>query len=529
MSAPWYHDDWPYRQRLKMNATLIDEVFQVLPIPGSLFNKHFFLNSKSGAEDVRFTADDGTTELALHVLKHTPSTETGRYFADVSDVSNISTDVYIWAYYGNAGASAYSASATYGANAVYSAEAGRYYPGESLLDFTNQASGRALTAVNTPGMAASGLEGITAATYVTNKYHHNTSAPAVTNWPVTIEGIASTTSSTLTGTVAALGSTASNFPVAGIAFGGASADGARTDFRGDSGSNSNAETSTYSTSTLYYLAATRDQNGPTGTGKAYLNAATESNTTTITTPTFNNVALGGWLRTGLIQPLSGNIAAVALSTSVLSANRIATHHNSWFNSSFLTAHEIETPNGGMTGWRLFGTARQTTIGASNANWSDVDYAKSVNANAATVVLDDAGVYESEFLELVNLDYGITLPSGEDTYTGEFLVSRSFNSGGAREIEDLSVRFIDNTGTYAGTDMAATGVNWSTGVHYKTYPIAGVTLSETKFDADSGIAIQVTGWDTNGATTASVVCVWGNVAWETSPGGGGGNGSWFFMF
>lgn len=523
MSAPWYHDDWPYRQRLKMNATLIDEVFQVLPIPGSLFNKHFFLNSKSGGEDVRFTADDGTTELAIHVLKHTPSTETGRYFADVHTVSNISTDVYIWAYYGNAGASAYSASATYGANAVYSAEAGRYYPGESLLDFTNQASGRALTAVNTPGTAASGLEGITAATYNgTDQGHYSSVTPAVVSPPHSMEVLFNPSNITHNGIVFSIAKNTSTTNHTHILVYGSGGLGDRIAFTslGNGGSEAGAQTSSsFSAAAWQSAAGSRSGTGTTGTSTAYLsggNAGTNT-TTTVETNAPNRTSIGVRMRSTPDLYFNGSVACAVLSASELSANRIATHHNSWFNSSFLTAHEIETPNGGMTGWRLFGTAAQTTLGGSNADWSNVNNALSVNADAATVVVDDGGVYESEFLKLTNLDYGITIPSGEDTYTGEFLVSRSFNSGGAREIEDLSVRFIDNTGTYAGTDMAATGVNWSTGVHYKTYTIAGVTLSETKFDADSGIAIQVTGWDTNGATTASIVCVWGNVAWETSPG------------
>lgn len=156
----WYDTDWLYRQKVTIGASLVDEVFQVLPIAGSELGSDFFDDADSAGDDIRATAADGTTELAIHVLFHDAGTDTGRYFVDVSSVADISSDVDIYIYYGNAGASPYAASDPYGADAVWSDYAGVYFPGMSLLDYTNQASGRALTAVNTPTTAASGMEGI---------------------------------------------------------------------------------------------------------------------------------------------------------------------------------------------------------------------------------------------------------------------------------------------------------------------------------------------------------------------------------
>lgn len=176
----WYNSSWTARQKITMNASLIDEVFQVLPIPGSKFNKHFFLNAQPDGDDIRFTTDDETTELAGHILSHDPATGTGCYFVDVSSISSISVDVDIWVYYGNSGASALAANATYGADAVWDSYVGAYFPGVSLLDYTNQASGRALTAVGAPGTATGSLEGVLAATYNgSSSYHKYEGAQAV--------------------------------------------------------------------------------------------------------------------------------------------------------------------------------------------------------------------------------------------------------------------------------------------------------------------------------------------------------------
>jgi hypothetical protein len=496
-------------------ATAVDEAvpFVVVYLSDLPADFHTAMDAASDTDGktIRVSNSDGTTQLACVPIGVNTATDTGCLIFLGTGMS-ASVDVDYRIYVGNASLSMPTASGGMGEQAVFASYAGVYFPGVSTRDWT--AGGRTLTAVNSPGTAASGLEGITAATYATNKYHHNTSATAVTNWPVTIEAMADTSSSTLTGTVAALGSTASNFPVAGIAFGGASSDGARTDFRGDSGSNSNAEAVTYSTSTLYYVAATRDAN--TGTSRAYLNTTTASNTTTITTPTFNNFAIGGWLRTSLIQPLSGSVAVALLSSSVRSANYVSTMQDNWAGTMYSVGAWTALDSGcttGSTGWVLFQTATTTSASGTLVDWTNTSNAIVDDANYASATLDPVGNYESEYLNLTNIDYGTTVPTSADSYTVTVRIKRARATGGGDDISDLTVQFIDETGTRIGDNVADTLTNWPTTAASVDYTITGHTFDGSEFDADSGLAIRATGIDSATDCDARVLVAWIKIDWN----------------
>lgn len=341
-----------------MAASLVDEVFQVLPIAGSELGSDFFDDSDSAGDDIRFTAADGTTELACHILFHDAGTETGRYFVDVSSVSNISSDVDIYVYYGNAGASPYAANATYGADAVWSDYAGVYFPGMSLLDYTDQASGRALTAVNTPGTAASGYEGITAAVYNgSSQYHTYAGTQSVTDWPLTLEAIANPDINTAAMAVANLGNTGNLNNFAILRYNGATAgDPINFSVRGNSATESSAlTTSGFTASTTQYSAGNRDSD--TGSSGAFLSGGnTGFNPTNVTgLSSFDVLGIGVLRRSSLTNYFDGNIAFVALSGSVRSDDFIATMHDAWSNASFIsaTAQETDTGGGGGTGGSFF--------------------------------------------------------------------------------------------------------------------------------------------------------------------------------
>lgn len=511
----WYNSSWQFRQKITVDASQVDEVFSLLPIYTSKLNRHFHDNAKAAAADVRITQSDGTTEVARYIVAHDATARTGCIIANVLSSVSISTNTDYYVYYGNSGASDYATTDTYGRNAAFGDYAGAYMPGMTTADLT--AGGRTLTAVNTPGTAASGYEGITAATYNgTNQYHWAVSD--VVAMPLNLECIARYTGSA--GFIIGLGSSSSNNPYAGISI--ASSTSINGTYRGQSGGVASSASKTSAASTWYHMATSRDVY-TAGTSLLYLDgvAGTSNSTNLSGDPAYNRFSIGASLRTSPTGYAAADVAVALLSSSVRSADYVSTMQDAWNSSTFVTAGVIETEFGGMTGWRLLQTSAQTALGGSNADWSNTGNALTVNADAATVVLDDAGVYESEYLKLTNPDYGITIPSGQ-TYTATYKVRRSFNSGGAREIEDLSYRFIDETGAYAGTDMANVGVNWaSTGE--VDYDVAGTTLSSTSFDADTGIAIQVTAWDTNGSTTASVITVWINVGWEPPSGNTGTGG------
>ena len=461
--------------------------------------------SDTDGKSIRVADSTGVTQIACYPVGVNTTTDTGCLLVDAVGMS-ASADVAYRIYVGMTGATMPAVTDTYGRNAVFSGYAGYYLPGMSTADLTG--AGRDLTAVGTPTTDTSGYEGITAAKYNgSSQYHHNTSATAVTNWPVTVEGLGFSTSTTATGTIAALGNTGSAFPVAGIALSGASADGAKTDFRGDSGSNANAEAGTYSASTWYYVAATRDAN--TGTAKAYLNTTTASNTTTITTPTFNNFAIGCWLRTGVIQPLPGRVAMAALSSSVRSANYISTINRMWATDIYTAGAWTAAGGAGDTGWVLFQTAA-TVAGVGDTAWT----------NPNNALIDDATYTESavdngEWSYELNLtNPAMTIPSGVTIATISYRMKRSAPSN---DINDLNFYAI-KAGSKVGTNLAG-ATQWVSTVGSFDYGgnLLGTSWASTDFGSTFGFSIMVEDGDGQ-PNPARVHTVWVRVTWTAAAGG-----------
>ncbi len=521
----WYNSSWLYRQKITVDATQVDEVFSLLPIYTSKLNMHYFDHAKAGAADIRITRADGTTEVARYAVAHDATARTGCIIANVLADVSISTNTDYYVYYGNSAASDYATSDTYGRDAAFGDYEGAYMPGMTTADLTG--GGRTLTAVNSPGTAASGYEGITAATYTraSTQYHKYEGTQAVTNWPITLESLAYCNDLTNEHVICGLSSHTDADPLAVLEFvGSAAGDKVKAFFRGTTTGLSVPETSNaYPEDTWVYVAADRDAN--TGASNVYRDGGNSgSQSTPIVTPAFTRFAIGALIQGSALAPLDGRVAVALLSSSVRSADYVSTMQNAWSSSTFWTAGAIETKFGGMTGWRLFQTAATTTASGSHRDWSNPSNALSVNVDAATAVLDDATWLLSETLKLTNPDYGITIPSGESTYECEFRIARTGQTSSAREIRDYNIQFIDNTGTLVGTNLADTGTVWPASATNADYSVAGVSLTDTKFDADTGIAIQADGTNTNGSTTASVITGWINVIWESSGSTTGGDGA-----
>lgn len=525
----WYNASWTYRQKITVDATQVDEVFSLLPIYTSKLNRHFHDNAKAAAADIRITRADGTTEVARYIVAHDATARTGCIIANVSADVSISTNTDYYVYYGNAAASDHAVTDTYGRNAVFADYAGFYLPGMSTADLTG--AGRTLTAVNSPTTDTSGYEGITAAKYNgSTQYHSYSGTQARATWPITLESLAYSTATTADQVLISYSLASSNNNYAEIYLNGASTDGVAAAFKGPSGSTSTATTSTdYSSATWHFAAGTRSTDA--GTSIGYIDGGNSgSESTTISAPTaFDRLTIGALhLNVGVVAHLNGRVAMAALSSSVRSADYIATMYDAWNSSTFFTAGAIETATGGMTGWRLFQTAATTTASGSDQDWTNPNNAYSVNADAATSVLDEATWLQSETLKLTNPDYGITIPSGHTTYGCAFKVLRSGQTNSAKEIRDKLIKFIDNTGAVVGTDMkAGSPPIWPSTAAAVDYTGAGVTFTDAKFTSSSGLAIQADGSGSNGATTASVVTAWMNVTWDT-PAGGAAVGSFFYM-
>lgn len=522
--APFAHADWATDRAGETGyvtvttlASVIDEavpfcVVYLSDLPSG-FHSAMDAASDTDGKTIRVSTSDGATQLACVPLGVNTSTDTGCLIFLGTGMS-ASVDVSYRIYCGNASLSMPTASGGMGEQAVFAAYAGVYFPGMDTRDFTS--GGRTLTAVNSPGTAASGYEGITAATYTaaSSQYHQYDGTEAITSPPLTMEALAYTTSATARGTICTFSNNSNtanimNFQLAGDLSG----DPIRLAVLGNGGSSSAAVSSTgYSASTWMYAAASRSGT-TTGTTTSYINggsAGTES-TSISAFSAISEFSIGAADRGSVIDYLDGRIAWAGLSSSVRSANYIATQHQNWLGNLYSVGSW--TPNSisaGTTGWVLFQTAAQTAT--ADADWATISNALVDDASAATVTLDDVTNLYSETLKLTNPAYGVTVPSGAPSYTVELRIKRSGQTTSGKVIHDKVVKFIDDTGTLIGDNLADTSTTWPSTATTKDYVFTGATLDGTEFTSAAGIAIQADGSVTNGNTTTSVYVAWIKVSW-----------------
>jgi hypothetical protein len=455
---------------------------------------------------IRVTKSDGTTECAVYVPPGSvnTTTDTGCLLFRATDLSAVVDTVYmIWV--GNAASTMYLSTDTYGRNAVFTGYAGAYIPGMTTDDLTG--AGRNLTAVNSPGAAASGYEGITAATYNgTNQYHWAVSG--VVAMPLTMEAIAKYSSNTGQDFIAGLGLSSSNNPYTGLTVETSTTIGGT--YRGSSGGTTSTASKTSATSTSYYIASTRDVY-TSGTSTIYLDGvAGTANTTNISgDPSYNRFAIGGSLRTAIVNHSACEVAVALLSSSVRSADYVATMNKNWLGTLYTASAVMYVT--GTTGKLKLQTAAGASTSGSLADWANLSNALTIATDFATATVDWDIVTDSEFLELTNIAYNFAVPSGKSNYSAKFYVTRRHQSASGR-ISDLSVRFIDETGAYAGTDMAVYGA-WSTVAATAEYTVSGTVLSDTRFDASTGLAFQITEFDVADTGEARVEFVCAEITWD----------------
>lgn len=117
----WYNGSWDYRVKITVLAAEVDADLTDFPVYVDLSDLPvgFHTNvNQTDARDIRVTTSDGTTEIPREVVFYTAASDTGElhFKGDVANATD--TDFYI--YYGNAGASDYATTDTYGRNNVWS-------------------------------------------------------------------------------------------------------------------------------------------------------------------------------------------------------------------------------------------------------------------------------------------------------------------------------------------------------------------------------------------------------------------------
>lgn len=359
LCLPWYaHADWAADRDgslvyapVTVLASAVDEAVPFFIVYGSDLDAAFHAAMDAAGdttgETLRASNADGTTQIACWPVGVNTSSDTFALFVR-GDTMSASTDTDFRIYAGNSALSLPAVTDTYGRNAVFSGYAGVYLPGMSTDDFTG--SGRNLTAVNSPGTAASSMEGITAATYNgTTQYHGYSGTQGVTNWPITLECVAYSATNTSTRAAFSISDVdlASNNLV-DIRFAGATTgDPIKFTPFGATGSVGDADSTTgYTVNTWHYAAGTRDSNSTPGDSFAYIDGGSQgTNAANVQTPTdFDRLTVGGKVSSS-INYFNGRVAIALLSGSVRSANYVSTMQDVWSGALYTAGASVELGSG----------------------------------------------------------------------------------------------------------------------------------------------------------------------------------------
>ena len=116
---PWYNPSWPYRVRLTVDYTKVAATLTDYPVYLSLTDlgsgHSFWTYAKSTCVDIRITTSDGFTEVPREVVFGDTTAKTGEVHFKASSLSSSANTIF-YMYYGNAAASDYGATDTYGRN-----------------------------------------------------------------------------------------------------------------------------------------------------------------------------------------------------------------------------------------------------------------------------------------------------------------------------------------------------------------------------------------------------------------------------
>lgn len=535
-TCPLYAAEWdlgPARVEVEVDATLVDEAVPFFPVylstmPAGFWTALAAIGDTTG-ESIRATTGDGDTQVACYVHSINTGTETGVVFVRATGLST-STNTPYYIYLGDDTFTTPATGSTYGRDAVFDGYAALYFPGDSTADLTG--NGYDLTAVNSPGTAASDIEGVTAATYTaaSSQYHYATGTIGISGWPANIEAMGGLATTGALRYICGLSVAAASSNVLGARILSVNRMSAYIQGNGGSASEPSLTTPTLSADTTYLFTVNRDDGS--GTSRVYLDTDTGTNTTTINAPTdFDRFTIGALLYNGgVLAPFNGEILFASVSDVVRSANFIATTNNAWTDASFYVAGTLESePAGdGDTELQEFTVASQT---GTDTIWLNPSNATTSLATAATSDIPEFDQL-SRFLNITNASAALSEVSG--TIDGiEVEISATGNDVSSDELTDNVIKLIIG-GVASGTNKAVATQWTDTSIITRTYggPTDkwGLTPTDTQIKAtDFGVSMQFINIGGSGNALMSVYRVRVRI-YYTPPGGGGGeSASAFFAF
>lgn len=120
--AVWFDSDWDYRVPVEIVPSKVgtSSAITTFPVFVSLADMpgDFWSNVQSDGDDIRVVESDETTETAFDLVVISTASSTGELHFLADSLSTTSTSTF-YIYYGNAGASGYASTTTYGSQAVW--------------------------------------------------------------------------------------------------------------------------------------------------------------------------------------------------------------------------------------------------------------------------------------------------------------------------------------------------------------------------------------------------------------------------
>lgn len=495
----WYNSSWSHRATVTIDPTQVDEAVDWIYVPFSQFDATWWANVNStDGRDIRVTQGDGVTELARYILPSftdSGTSGTGGMFVDVSGYISASGAVDLHVYVGNAGASDYGPTDTYGRNNVFDANTvACYLPGETTTDLTG--NGYDLTANNSPGTTASGYEGVTAATYDGTNQSHQTSSAPVTNWPCSILVLARTDDDAADDNICGLGDTSGG--ILRMWFAGTSSDKARALAIDDSsGTSFPISDSAFTANQWHQVVATSAANDhdiylDDGVGGGATGASASAS--------FTSFTIGG-VQWGSLDEGDVDVAVAAVFDEKKSANWVSTYSNN-FNSpsTFFVYGPTEDYQANCTQYVEL-TSAASAAGGGTITWTNISNALNSLADYAEATLASEGDVSYE-VNLTNANGALSDVTGNTIVGIEVEVSATGEDHTARAVKDYDVQLIKG-GSVSSIDKAE-ATAWIDGsIQYRTYggptDLWGLSWADTDITGSGfGVSLQFYSDDINPA-------------------------------
>ncbi|MBI2638839.1 DUF2341 domain-containing protein [Candidatus Peregrinibacteria bacterium] len=357
----WYNTSWTYRKKITFtaDAAKIPSALTNFPALVSVTDTDLRDKAQSDADDILFTASDGTTKLSHEIEKYTSST--GQIFAWVK-IPSLATSTVIYMYYGNSSAASQQNKTDTWDGHYYDV----YHFAEASGNITDSALGVTGTVSGTVTLNVPGQMG-TAGTFDGSTGSFSLGNPPAMDFrnSITIEGWIKTANPTTRQTI--VGRSTSSVDIQYL-FGISQIQSSKLGFESqlNAGAISAASNTALLANTWYYAAVTFDGS----TAKFYLNGVADGSVSQSGTmnPQSTDTLIGKKNLFG--DYFDGSMDELRFSVSARSADWITANYQNQSNPSAFFTYAVEE----IYQMNITGTATQTAGTPQTITLTARDYA-----------------------------------------------------------------------------------------------------------------------------------------------------------